>query len=78
MIKYYLRPDQAYFKIDSENKIIINILIASDNKLIGHITNVDYVDSMINTINNRDTFISIDEETFNNALAEAKAFISAI
>lgn len=77
MINYYLRPDQAHIRIDDENKVVTNVLTLATHKFIGNNIDVAYVDNMINMANNN-VFTPSDEETFNNALAEAKAFISAI
>jgi hypothetical protein len=72
MIRYYLRPDLAVIRIDDENKIATNVLTIGDHKFIGHITNPNYVDSMLEML---DRFTQIEEQQFNEALQEAKQFI---
>jgi hypothetical protein len=77
MINYYLRPDQAHIRIDDENKVVTNVLISETHNFIGHNTNVDYVDSMINMASTGSLTPS-NEADFNAALTEAKTFIAAI
>jgi len=77
MIKYYLRPDKAHIRIDEENKIATNVLTLGAHKFIGHITDVNYVDSMTNMANSGSLTPS-DETTFNAVLVEAKTFINNI
>ena len=77
MIKYYLRPDQALIRIDEENKVATNVRTLGVHKFIGHITDVNYVNSMINMANSGSVTPS-DETAFNAVLAEAKAFINNI
>ena len=77
MINYYLRPDQAHIRIDDESKVVTNVLNLPTHKFIGNNTDVGYVDNMINMANNN-VFTVSTEETFNNALAEVKVFISAV
>ena len=77
MTNYYLRPDGAYIKIDEDNKIVINVLVIAESKFIGYMTNVDYVDSMINMANNG-VLTPSDEATFNAAFLEAKTFINSL
>lgn len=77
MIKYYLRPDQAHIRIDEENKVATNVLTLGVHKFIGHITDVNYVNNMINMANSG-SLIPSDETAFNTVLDEAKAFINNI
>jgi len=77
MIKYYLRPDQALIRIDEENKVATNVRNLGVHKFIGHITDVNYVNNMINMANSGSLTPS-DETAFNAVLAEAKAFINNI
>jgi len=69
MINYYLRPDKAHIRIDDENKVATNVLTLGDHKFIGHITNPDYVESMIAMI---DKLTPINQATFDAELQEAK------
>jgi hypothetical protein len=75
MIEYYLRTDGAYVKIDTENKIITNVLAEENHKFIGNNSNVSYVDNIISLVSN---FKVSNEEDFNNALQTAKSFINNI
>jgi hypothetical protein len=42
MITYRLRPDGTQVKLDSEAKIIINVVNKDDQKIIGHMINPNY------------------------------------
>lgn len=75
MIEYYLRPDGAYLRMDTENKIITNVLAIGEHKFIGHNTNENYVTSMMSMI---DKMVPSDEQAFNAALEEAKSFLNSI
>lgn len=75
MINYYLRPDGAHIKIDSENKIAINVLNTDNHKFIGHITNPVYVDNMIGMINK---FTPATEEAFLQQLNEVKQHLASL
>lgn len=75
MINYYLRPDNAYIKIDEENKVAINVLTLGNHKFIGQISNPDYVDAMIAMAQN---FTPVDEAAFNAAFIEAKTFLNSL
>jgi len=75
MIDYYLRPDGAYLKMDTENKIITNVLAIGKHKFIGHNTDDNYVTGMMSMI---DRMVPSDEQAFNAALEEARSFLNSL
>ena len=49
MIKYYLRNDGVYAKVDENNKTITNVMNLSDKKLLAHFTDPAYYKMIVET-----------------------------
>jgi hypothetical protein len=49
MIKYYLRNDGVYAKVDESNQTITNVMNLSDKKLFAHFTDPAYYKMIIET-----------------------------
>jgi hypothetical protein len=49
MIKYYLRNDGVYAKVDESNQTITNVMNLSDKKLLAHFTDPGYYKMIVET-----------------------------
>ena len=49
MIKYYLRNDGVYAKVDENNQTITNVMNLSDKKLLAHFTDPAYYKMIVET-----------------------------
>ena len=49
MIKYYLRNDGVYAKVDENNQTITNVMNLSDKKLLAHFTDPAYYNMIVET-----------------------------
>ena len=49
MIKYYLRNDGVYAKVDESNQTITNVMNLIDKKLLAHFTDPAYYKMIIET-----------------------------
>ena len=49
MIKYYLRNDGVYAKVNENNQTITNVMNLSDKKLFAHFTDPAYYKMIIET-----------------------------
>jgi hypothetical protein len=49
MIKYYLRNDGVYAKVDENNQTITNVMNLSDKKLFAHFTDHAYYKMIVET-----------------------------
>jgi hypothetical protein len=49
MIKYYLRNDGVYAKVDENNQTITNVMNLSDKKLLAHFTDPGYYKMIVET-----------------------------
>lgn len=75
MINYYIRPDGAYVKVDTENKIITNVLDVPVQKTISQITNPEYYDRMALEFGK---FVVSDEAAYTAAFDSVKASIPGL
>ena len=49
MVKYYLRNDGVYAKVDESNQTITNVMNLIDKKLLAHFTDPAYYKMIIET-----------------------------
>jgi hypothetical protein len=49
MIKYYLRNDGVYAKVDENNQTITNVMNLNDKKLLAHFTDPAYYKMIVET-----------------------------
>jgi hypothetical protein len=49
MIKYYLRNDGVYAKVDENNQTITNVMNLSDKKLLAYFTDSAYYKMIVET-----------------------------
>jgi hypothetical protein len=49
MIKYYLRNDYVYTKVDESNQTITNVINLNDKKLLSHLTDPAYYKMIVET-----------------------------
>jgi hypothetical protein len=49
MIKYYLRNDGVYAKVDESNQTITNVMNLNDKKLLAHFTDPGYYKMIVET-----------------------------
>ncbi len=75
MTSYYVRPDGAYVKADSETKTIVNLLDIPLQKTISQITNPEYYDRMASEFPN---WTVSDEAAYTAAFNTVKAAIPGL
>lgn len=75
MINYYLRPDNAHVKVDTETKTVVNVLNIPVQKAISQITNEIYYNNMLAEFVK---YTPIDEPTYLAAFEAARAAITGM
>jgi hypothetical protein len=73
MISYYIRPDGAYVKLDTEKINVINVLNSSDRKVIGELSGENYVNQIIA---DSPKWTTSDELSFNTQKAAVMSYLS--
>lgn len=73
MINYYVRPDGAHVKVDTETKMVVNVLNIPTQKTISHIVNEEYYNNMLPQFST--TYTPTDEATYIAAFESARAAI---
>lgn len=75
MINYYVRPDGAHVKVDTETKVITNVLDIPVQKTISQITSVEYYDRIAPEL---ESWTVSDETAYSAAFAAVKAAIPGL
>ena len=75
MINYYVRPDGAHVKVDTETKVITNVLNIAVQKTISEISNPEYYDRMAPEFAN---WTASDEAAYTAAFNAVKAAIPGL
>lgn len=73
MINYYVRPDGAHVKVDTETKTVVNVLNIPTQKTISQIVNEEYYNNMLPQFST--TYTPTDETTYTAAFEAAKTAI---
>jgi hypothetical protein len=73
MIRYYLRPQSVYVKIDTEKINVTNVINSSDQKLIGEFSGQDYVNQIIA---DSSKWATSDESSFNTQKDEVLSYLN--
>ena len=75
MINYYIRPDQAHVKVDTETKTVVNVLNIPIQKTISQISSEEYYTRMTPEF---EKYTQCDEQTYLAAFEAARAAITGM
>lgn len=75
MINYYIRPDQAHVKVDTETKTVVNVLNIPIQKTISQISSEEYYIKMTPEF---EKYTPCDEQTYLAAFEAARAAITGM
>lgn len=73
MINYYVRPDGAHVKVDTETKMVVNVLNIPTQKTISQIVNEEYYNTMLPQFST--TYTPTNEATYTAAFEAARTAI---